>query len=257
MKKENTEMARGKKRPEKRDLKYEKIKIRLPRRYTTVMYYILAVISQFKANILLVLLQFTWVLLIVFVLFCFYLWTDSEGEEDITAHRKPRRNAIRDSDSEEDTAADTGVQMAEALVLSASSEDDQEKGDTEKNKKSVQKTRRISRAPVDSEDSEPERETLEEKQMEEVTIGAKPKKSVQKTRRISRAPVDSEDSEPEQKEEEQMEEVTNGAKPKKEKKKREKSQRHREKKEKHSRAVEKLKKKGRVSELNEVSVVSS
>lgn len=176
---------------------------------------------------------------------------DSEGEEDITAHRKPRRNAIRDSDSEEDTAADTGVQMAEALVLSASSEDDQEKGDTEKNKKSVQKTRRISRAPVDSEDSEPERETLEEKQMEEVTIGAKPKKSVQKTRRISRAPVDSEDSEPEQKEEEQMEEVTNGAKPKKEKKKREKSQRHREKKEKHSRAVEKLKKKGRVSELNE------
>lgn len=103
--------------------------------------------------------------------------------------------------------------MAEALVLSASSGEEIE---TDEGKaRGALKNKRISRAPVDSDDSEPE---LEERgEMEE-----------------------------QQNEEEEV-------KSKKEQKKREKSQRHREKKEKHSKAVEKLKKMDRFSEVNEVS----
>lgn len=64
-------------------------------------------------------------------------FSDSDEEEDITAHRKPRRNAIRDSDSEEEEA-DESIGAAEALLLSLSSEEEVE-------------GRRISLAPEDSE----------------------------------------------------------------------------------------------------------
>ncbi|XP_056254510.1 claspin isoform X1 [Seriola aureovittata] len=142
---------------------------------------------------------------------------DSDDDEDITAHRKPRRNAIRDSDSEEEAAAENSVHMAQALVLSASSGEEMETGEAE------EKDERQEKGPL-------------------------------KSKRISRAPIDSESSEPEQEKsgemEEQQEELKKEAKSK-ERKKREKSQRHREKKEKRSKAVEKLKKKERFSEMNE------
>ncbi|XP_071356864.1 claspin isoform X2 [Trachinotus anak] len=138
---------------------------------------------------------------------------DSDDDEDITAHRKPRRNAIRDSDSEEEAAAENSVHMAEALVLSASSGEEMETEENDGRKeKGVQKNKRISRAPIDSEDSETEQGKCGE--MEEQQDEGKKVKS-------------------------------------KERKKREKSQRHREKKEKRSKAVEKLKKKERFSEMNE------
>ncbi|XP_035536851.1 claspin [Morone saxatilis] len=141
-----------------------------------------------------------------------------DDDEDITVHRKPHRNAIRDSDSEEEeAAAENSVHMAEALVLSASSGEEMETGEAEekdgRKKRGSQKSKRISRAPIDSDDSEPEQEKCGEMEEEE--------------------------------------EVRKEAKPPKEGKKREKSQRHREKKEKRSKAVEKLKKKGRSSEMNE------
>lgn len=145
------------------------------------------------------------------------MFSDSDDDEDITVHRKPHRNAIRDSDSEEEgAAADNSVHMAEALVLSASSGDEMETGEAE--------------------------EKSERKE-----------KGGQKTKRILHAPIDSEDSEPEQ---EQQEDVRKEKESTKEQKKREKSQRHREKKEKRSKAVEKLKKKkDRFSETDEVSEV--
>ncbi|XP_041811283.1 claspin [Chelmon rostratus] len=139
---------------------------------------------------------------------------DSDDDEDITVHRKPHRNAIRDSDSEEEEAAgDNSVHMAEALVLSASSGE--------------------------------EMETAEEK-------GGRKERGAQKSKRISRAPIDSEGSEPEQEKCGEIEEkVRKETQLTKERKKREKSQRHQEKKEKRSKAVEKLKKKERFSEMNE------
>jgi len=145
--------------------------------------------------------------------------SDSDEDEDITVHRKPHRNAIRDSDSEDDeeAAAENSVHMVEALVLSASSGEERETGEKEERKDNgtQKKSKRISRAPVDSDDSGPEREQ---------SGGV----------------------------EEQQKEVRKQAKSTK---KREKSQRHREKKEKQSKAVEKLKKKERHSEMNEVSGV--
>ncbi|KAI4817535.1 hypothetical protein KUCAC02_010923 [Chaenocephalus aceratus] len=100
---------------------------------------------------------------------------DSEDDEDITVHRKPHRNAIRDSESEEEEAAgDNGVNMAEALVLSASSGEEMETEKAEKKgdrkEKGAQKSKRIIRAPIDSEDSEPEQEKggeMEEEQKKE------------------------------------------------------------------------------------------
>lgn len=142
------------------------------------------------------------------------MFSDSD-DEDITAHRKPRHNAIRDSDSEEEeAAAENSVSMAEALVLSASSGEDMDTGEVNK-KRGTQKGKRISRAPIDSEDSDPEREKNGDV-------------------------------------EEQRAEVKKKTKSTKERKKREKSQRHREKKEKRSKAVEKLKRKEKFSEMNEV-----
>lgn len=93
--------------------------------------------------------------------------------------------------------------MAEALVLSASSG---EEAEADKGKAGgPQRSRRISQAPVDSDDSGPELEKRDDVQ-------------------------------------EQLQKEGRGVKLNKEQKKREKSQRHREKKEKRSKAVEKLKK---------------
>ncbi|XP_078124040.1 claspin isoform X1 [Sander vitreus] len=142
---------------------------------------------------------------------------DSDDDDDITVHKKPHRNAIRDSE-EEEASAENSVHMAEALVLSASSGEEMEtreaKEKDERKARGAKKSKRISRAPIDSEDSEPEQQGCREM-------------------------------------EEQREEVRKDAKSMKEGKKREKSQRHREKKEKRSKVVEKLKKRERFSEINE------
>ncbi|KAM9340174.1 claspin [Symphorus nematophorus] len=141
---------------------------------------------------------------------------DSDEDEDITVHRKPHRNAIRDSDSEEEVAAaENSVHMAEALVLSASSGEEMETGEAEEKE-----------------------ETRQE--------------GPQKSKRISRAPIDSEESEPEQEKSGETEEQKGKARKEvKSMKERKKSQRHREKKEKRSKAVEKLKMKERFSEMDE------
>uniref|UniRef100_A0A3B4F1F5 Claspin n=1 Tax=Pundamilia nyererei TaxID=303518 RepID=A0A3B4F1F5_9CICH len=137
----------------------------------------------------------------------------------ITVHRKPHRNAIRDSDSEEEAAAaDSSVHMAEALVLSASSGEEMETEKDKKKEKGRQKCKRISRAPVDSEDSEPEEEKSGKMEEEE---GKVVKRKVKSTKEV---------------------------------KEREKSRRHHEKKEKRSKAVEKLKKKERFSERDEHTI---
>lgn len=147
----------------------------------------------------------------MYINFFLYFYLDSD-DEDITAHRKPRRNAIKDSDSEEEqTAAENDARTSEALVLSASSGDEtQTKGMDELRERGTQKSRRINRAPVDSDGSEPE------------------------------------------KMEDEWEEPKKEAKPTKEKNKREKSRRHHEKKEKRSKAVEKVKRRKRFSENTEV-----
>ncbi|KAM6974195.1 claspin [Tautogolabrus adspersus] len=98
---------------------------------------------------------------------------DSDDDEDVAVHRKPHRNAIRDSDSEEEEAsAENSVHMTEALVLSASSGDEMETGEAEEKNERKQKTKRISRAPIDSEDSEPEQAKCGEveEQREEVKL---------------------------------------------------------------------------------------
>nr|XP_040045117.1 claspin isoform X2 [Gasterosteus aculeatus aculeatus] len=143
---------------------------------------------------------------------------DSDEDEDITVHRKPRRIAIRDSDSEEE--AENSADMAEMLHLSASSGEEMEavkaqEKDERKDRREQKKSKRISHAPIDSDDSE----------LEHAHSGGM---------------------------EEQQAEVRAEANSMKEQKKREKSQRHREKKEKRSKAVEKLKKKKeKLSENNE------
>uniref|UniRef100_A0A3B4EXI4 Claspin n=1 Tax=Pundamilia nyererei TaxID=303518 RepID=A0A3B4EXI4_9CICH len=107
---------------------------------------------------------------------------DSDDDEDITVHRKPHRNAIRDSDSEEEAAAaDSSVHMAEALVLSASSGEEMETEKDKKKEKGRQKCKRISRAPVDSEDSEPEEEKSGKMEEEE---GKVVKRKVKSTKEV-------------------------------------------------------------------------
>ncbi|XP_061839144.1 claspin [Nerophis lumbriciformis] len=203
---------------------------------------------------------------------------DSDEDEDITARRKPRRNAIRDSESEEEEAAT--VQMAEALVLSASSGEEMTTGEPdEKRENRVKKSKRIIRALSDGEDSGSDQDEKEEEQQD---TGRVEKKGSKKSRRIICAPSGGKDSGSEQDvEEEEDEQQDTGRVEKKEskkskrifrapsggegsgseqeeqqdtgrvEKKREKSKRHREKKEKRSKAMEKLKKKDRFSDLDE------
>ncbi|TMS17992.1 Claspin [Larimichthys crocea] len=135
-----------------------------------------------------------------------------DDDEDITVHRKPHRNAIRDSDSEEEeTAAENSGHMAEALVLSASSGEEMEAEEKDERKeKGAQKSKRISHA-FDSEDSEPEQGKCGETERQQEEL----KKETKST------------------------------------KERKKSQRHLEKKEKRIKVVEKLKKKERFSEIDE------
>ncbi|XP_038821953.1 claspin [Salvelinus namaycush] len=77
-----------------------------------------------------------------------------DSDDDITVNRRSRcRKALRDSDSEE-----VVPEMAEALVLSASSGDEMETAEEEV-KKAELKSKKISRiAPINSDDSAPEEE---------------------------------------------------------------------------------------------------
>ncbi|XP_068189129.1 claspin isoform X2 [Antennarius striatus] len=141
-----------------------------------------------------------------------------DDDDDITVHLKSHRNAIRDSDDEEEAAAENSVHMAEALILSASSGEDI-KTTKEKDERKMRrqlKSKRIRRAPVDSDDSDDSEPQQECREMEE-----------------------------------EQEEVGREIKSMKERKMREKSQRNKQKKEKRSKTVEKLKKKDRVYEMNE------
>lgn len=105
------------------------------------------------------------------------LLSDSDDDEDITVHRKPRRSAIRDSDSEEEAAVNYSVNMAEALVLSASSGEEMAAGGRyDRQEKKVHRTKRIARAPVESESEHEENEARDEQQKEEKPLKDSKKK---------------------------------------------------------------------------------
>ncbi|XP_045082258.1 claspin-like isoform X3 [Coregonus clupeaformis] len=77
-----------------------------------------------------------------------------DSDDDLTVNRRSRcRKALRDSDSEEEVH-----EMAEALVLSASSGDEMETAEEEV-KRAELKSKKVSRiAPIDSDESAPEKE---------------------------------------------------------------------------------------------------
>ena len=89
----------------------------------------------------------------------------SDSDDEVTIKRRPHcRKALRDSDSEEE---EHGAGMVDALILSASSGEDVHPGEEEEEedkrvKKGEVKSKRISRAPVDSDESEPEKESKED-----------------------------------------------------------------------------------------------
>ncbi|KAI1901763.1 hypothetical protein AGOR_G00037750 [Albula goreensis] len=86
---------------------------------------------------------------------------DSDDDDDITVNKKSRcRKALQDSDSENEEVAG----MEEALVLSESSE---EEGAVAEGLKVHERKKRIVRAPLDSEESEPEPERDGARQKEE------------------------------------------------------------------------------------------
>nr|XP_061808850.1 claspin-like [Nerophis lumbriciformis] len=82
---------------------------------------------------------------------------DSDEEDDIQTRRKPRRNAIRDSDSEEEPATE-----AVALVLSASSGEEMDADP----KQDVQRGRRRISVLSDGEDDQNKQEDEEEEQQD-------------------------------------------------------------------------------------------
>ncbi|XP_008301405.1 claspin [Stegastes partitus] len=112
-----------------------------------------------------------------------------DDEEEIVALRKPHRNAIRDSDSEEEeAAAENSINMAEALVLSTSSGDEMETGGAEekdeRKERDVKKSKRIGRAPADSEDSEAEQEKrAETEELKKEVKSTKERKKREKSQR--------------------------------------------------------------------------
>lgn len=110
--------------------------------------------------------------------------SDSDDNEDIKVHRKPRHNAIKDSDSEEEeAAAKTSVLMAEAPGTDDSSGEEPR----EITGRAAKKGKRIGRAPADSEESESEQVDADmEEGQEEVREGISPtgkEKKREKSRR--------------------------------------------------------------------------
>ncbi|XP_019738842.1 claspin isoform X1 [Hippocampus comes] len=101
---------------------------------------------------------------------------DSDEEEDIQVRRKPRRHAIRDSDSEEEEE----TAGAETLLMSASRGEEIETDE----KQAVEKSRRRISAPVDDEDSEPEQKVDENRR--NTQKGAKTTKDPKKRERSQR-----------------------------------------------------------------------
>nr|XP_057902985.1 claspin isoform X2 [Doryrhamphus excisus] len=106
-------------------------------------------------------------------------YPDSDEDEDVPTRRKPRRNAIRDSESEEEEAT---VQMAEALVLSTSSGEDMETGETSENREKGAK-KRIICAPSDGEDGESEQREEEKQGTRKDAKTAKESKKREKSQR--------------------------------------------------------------------------
>lgn len=107
--------------------------------------------------------------------------SDSDDNEDIKVHRKPRHNAIKDSDSEEEEAdAKTSVLMAEAPGTDDSSGEEPR----ENTGRAAKKGKRIGRGPEESEFEQVDAD-LEEGQ-EEVRKGISPtgkEKKREKSRR--------------------------------------------------------------------------
>lgn len=80
--------------------------------------------------------------------------SDSDDNEDVKVHRKLRRNAIKDSDTEEEEeASKTSDNTAEAMASASSGE---EMATPENVARAAQKSKRIGRAPAESEESESE-----------------------------------------------------------------------------------------------------
>uniref|UniRef100_A0A3P9J3N7 Claspin n=1 Tax=Oryzias latipes TaxID=8090 RepID=A0A3P9J3N7_ORYLA len=80
----------------------------------------------------------------------FFVVVFADSDDDITAHRKPRRVAIRDSDSEEEEeAAENGFPVVEAQQLSSGEEEEEEE---QSSRKGAQ--RRVAHRLTDSEDGE-------------------------------------------------------------------------------------------------------
>ncbi|KAM4725813.1 claspin isoform 2-T2 [Anableps anableps] len=95
-----------------------------------------------------------------------------DSDEDVTAHRKARRNAIVDSEEEEEATAERSINMAEGRGSPASSGEEAEPEEDRRRERGVQRSRRISHAPVDSEEEE-EQQTMGDAEEEE---GVKVKK---------------------------------------------------------------------------------
>ncbi|XP_011479434.1 claspin isoform X1 [Oryzias latipes] len=99
-----------------------------------------------------------------------------DSDDDITAHRKPRRVAIRDSDSEEEEAAENGFPVAEAQQLSSGEEE-------QSSRKGAQ--RRVAHRLTDSEDGESD--GREESQQAEAKNREKSRRRREKQERRSNA----------------------------------------------------------------------
>ncbi|XP_059899376.1 claspin isoform X1 [Gadus macrocephalus] len=109
--------------------------------------------------------------------------SDGDGDDEIVVHRKPRcHKAIRDSDEEEEEEMETSVNLAEALVLSESDGEQHKEEEAEsqniKEESKKKKGRRISRAPVDSEESDLGEGGAEKEMLAEVKkdVGSKEEK---------------------------------------------------------------------------------
>ncbi|XP_056154778.1 claspin [Lampris incognitus] len=108
---------------------------------------------------------------------------DSDDDEDIQVHRKLRcHKALSDSEVEDMGTMESSIHMADVLVLSASSGGEVEAEEVEKKKtggkkKRAQKSKRISLAPVDSEESGPEPGKDGEEELELKSEGKRREKS--------------------------------------------------------------------------------
>uniref|UniRef100_A0A3Q2PWS9 Claspin n=1 Tax=Fundulus heteroclitus TaxID=8078 RepID=A0A3Q2PWS9_FUNHE len=97
-------------------------------------------------------------------------------EEDVTAHRRLRRNAIRDSDSEEEEAA-AETSLKEALVLPASSGEEEEEEEEGSRDAGGRRSRRVSHHPADGEEQGGDMEEVKKRERSQRNREKKGKRS--------------------------------------------------------------------------------